>query len=492
MMIPYLQVKALKPNDIEKIHQSALTVLAKTGMLVEHPRLLEIFGDYGAEIDLENQKVYFPTALVEQFLSDTKPYPGDLAVVHGCDEHSPVVESECFRPINQSGKPYLATRAGISHGYYLDPANNLPTQFTEETLRDYLHLAQLLDEKIIVRMETYPVGTGRITQPLECRLFAWKHGGFEGGSIQMVELMPYLYDMYQVRADSLGLPIEQVFCASTYILSPLRMASDICEHILYFHDRGLKVRIGNMFSTGGTGPVTLAGCLTLGLAERIAIGILERCLYGQAYWVLYGEVSPLDMRTMLMPLGRPEMLLFNLAVIQLARHYGVPAHTLGGVSDAALPSSEAGMQKMMTALPCALAGGCNYDPGRLGVDTLYSPIQMILDAECISALRRVLRGFEIDADTLAVDLIEEVSAGGSFMATSHTVNYMRKELWQPTVWSEGGGYSANGSKLETDVDRAYQRWQDLMAGPRPEPKLSDQTEETLQHIINQAFEQLEN
>ncbi|MFO8037578.1 MAG: trimethylamine methyltransferase family protein [Anaerolineales bacterium] len=488
-MHPYMQVHSLTQAEITKIHQAALTILEQAGFQVEHSRIREVYAAYGAKVDDHAQRVNFPSTLIEKFLADSKPYT--IAGKEEKDDGTPVTCSECYRPINQKGKPYLATRAGISHGYYLDPDTNQPTPFSEETLKEYVYLSQKLDEDIIVRMETYPVGKGRITQPLECRLFAWKYGVFEGGSIQMSELMPYLYDMYVIRAEYLGLSIEDVFCASSYIISPLTMPKDFCEHVLYFYDRGLRVRIGNMFSTGGTGPVTLAGCLALGLAERLAISVLERCLYGDKSWVLYGEMAPLDMHTMLMLLGRPEILLFNLAVIQLARYYQAAAQTLGGVSDAALPSAEAGMQKVMTALPCILAGGCNIDPGRLGIDTLYSPIQMILDAELISSLRRLLDGFDVNDETLAVDLINEVGPGGSFMACKHTVDYMRRELWQSKLWSGGVSYSDSSPELESDVDRAYQRWREIIDTATFESQIDEQYERELLKIIDRAKTEVE-
>ena len=363
-----------------------------------------------------------------------------------------------------------------------------PVPFTQDTLADYIKLARLLDNDIRIRLETMPVGKGRLTQPLEGRLFAWKHGAQEQGGIQMTELCPYLLEMVQIKADALGKPVGEVFCGSVYIISPLRFPKDIGDQILFFHERGLKVRIGNMFTMGGTGPVTLAGCLALNLAERVAIGILERVLYGDKQWVIYGEVAPLNMRTLAMLSARPEILLLNLAVIQLARHYRVAAHPYGGYTDARLPSAEAGMQKVMTALPCILAGGCNIDAGKLSGSTC-SPIQMILDSELVSALRCVLRGFDVNADTLAVDLINEVGPGGTFMASEHTVRYMRTELWRPDVWSEGT-LQAQVEDVQTDVERAFDRWHDLMSLPDPEPAIDGDTEMRLQTVIDRAAREL--
>jgi trimethylamine--corrinoid protein Co-methyltransferase len=244
-----------------------------------------------------------------------------------------------------------------------------------------------------------------------------------------------------------------------------------------------------MFTMGGTGPVTLAGCLALNLAERVAIGILERVLYGAKQWIIFGEVAPLAMRTLTMPHGRPEVLLFNLAVIQLARHYGVPAHTYGGYTDARLPSVEAGMQKVFTALPCILAGGCNLDAGKLG-GSLCSPIQMIFDSDLISALRRTLRGFDVTSDTLAVDVVDEVGPGGSFLSTEHTVRHMRSELWKPRIWTRDAYQAKAGEDIKPDTSRAFDLWHELMAEPDSEPVLSEEVERQLWAVVDRAAQNL--
>jgi len=482
-MIPNMLIQALDENEIAKIHAAMVSILGNTGLLVEHEKIREKFASYGAQIDHNSKKVLFPENVINRFLSETEPS-------HPPRDDAPWIRRDCYKPLCPGGTPSMSTRSGISHGMYLEPGNNRTVQFTEKSLANYIQLARNLDNRIIIRIETLPVGEARVTQPLEARLFSWKHGAMEGGSIQVTELCPYLYEMYEIKADAAGKTLEDVFCGSVYIISPLRLPNDLCEQILYFHDRGLRVRVGNMFSIGGTGPVTLAGCLALGLAECIGVGILNRILYGDNFWIFYGEMAPLDMRTMVMQLGRPEMLLLNLAVIQLAKHYGVPAHPLGGTTDAMRPSYQAGMQKLMSALPCILAGGCNFDAGRLGIDSLYSPIQMILDAEVISSIRRMLTGFEVNADTLAVDVIDEVGAGGLFMSTMHTVKHMRAELWQSKIWSGETiqSWEAAGGKI--DIERAMDRWHDLMGKDEQEVFISTDTERRLQSVIDRATQNL--
>ena len=490
-MYPTIKVQALRESEIAKIHAAMVAILSRTGLVVEHAAVREAYAGYGAEVDRETQRVRFPERVINRFLEETEPaaYPSGEPFGAGGPALSLGV-AECYRPLCPNGNmPTLTVRSGVSLSAYLEPGTNRVTGFTEETLGGYIKLARLLDSDIVVRLETLPVGDGRVTQPLEGRIFAWKRGAWESGGVQMTELCPYLLDMYQIRAEALDRPLSEVFCGSVYVISPLRIPRDVCEQILFFHRHGLRVRIGNMITPGGSGPVTLAGSLALNLAERVAIGILERVLYGEKGWVIYGEIAPLDMKTLAMPSGRPEILLLNLAVIQLARHYGVPAHPFGGYTDARVPSTEAGMQKVMTALPCILAGGCNVDAGRLGGSTC-SPIQMILDSELIRALRRVLRGFAVDDDTLAVDLIDEVGPGGSFLAAQHTVRYLRTELWQPGIWSPAWFQSQTGGDTRTDVERAFALWQDLMSRPDPEPGISEETERRLQAVVDSAARNL--
>ena len=489
-MIPYMTAKSLHGDEINKIHSAMLSILSNTGLAVEHAGIREAYASYGALVDHRADRVWFPEAVINRFLDETEP--PDIA---GTTPAGPTLASgtaaadECYRPLCPGQGPSLSTRSGVSFDLYLEPGSNQVMPFTEETLAGYIKLARLLDNGILVRLETLPVGEGRPTQPLEARIFAWKHGALESGGVQMTELCPCLLEMYQIRADALGLSTAEVFCGSVYIISPLRIPSDVGDQIMFFHERGLRVRIGNMFTMGGTGPVTLAGCLALNLAERVAIGILDRVLFNVRGWVIFGEMAPLDMRTLTMLHGRPEVLLFNLAVIQLAQHYGIPAHTYGGYTDAKHPSAEAGTQKVLTALPCILAGGCNLDAGKLG-GSLCSPIQMIIDSDLISALRRTLRGFEVNDETLALDLIHEVGPGGSYLSSQHTIKHMRSELWQPKTWTKDAYQAQIEEEIKPDVERALERWQDLMAKPDPEPGISEETEQRLQAVVDQAAHNL--
>ena len=462
-MRPYLKLQVLSQEEIAKIHSAMVSILSRTGLAVEHPDIREAFSECGAETDGQSGRVLFPGRVIDRFLGETRRI-----------EYSSV-------------GPSVSGDAGVYQGMYLEPGTSQIVPFTDQTLAGYVKLACLLEGVTDIGMQNYPTAGGRPTEPLELRIFAWKHGARESGSIQLTELCPYLLEMYQIRADAVRKPLSEVFRGFLFlVVSPLRIPEHEADQLMYFHKRGLRVRFGNMITAGGSGPVTLAGCLALNLAERIALGILERVLYGDRQWSLDSSIAPLDLRTFIQPYGRPEMVLANLATMQLAQYYGVRGSGHCGLTDAKLPSNEAGVQKLLSALPCILAGGGGIEPGLLCIDELHSPIQMILDAELVGALRRLVRGFDVDEETLAVNLIDEVGPGGLFTATEHTVKHFRTEQWQPGIWSREMLQTWLSGERKMDAQRALDVWNDLMSRPDPEPGITQETETQLWDVVRRA------
>jgi trimethylamine--corrinoid protein Co-methyltransferase len=203
----------------------------------------------------------------------------------------------------------------------------------------------------------------------------------------------------------------------------------------------------------------------------------------------------MDMRTTIRPYGRPEMAIANLMTAQLARYYGASFTGQAGLSDAKLPSVEAGAQKALTAIPTLLAGGSVWiDAGLLSIDEVCSPIQMILDDEWMSALRRYTHEFEISEETIGLQTILEAGPGGHFLDKLHTVRHFRDEHWNPGIWSRQmlGPWLAGDHRL--DVDRAREKALDVQSdrrrqGPGPEG-MSESLEKHVVQIMDCARRKL--
>ena len=180
--------------------------------------------------------------------------------------------------------------------------------------------------------------------------------------------------------------------------------------------------------------MTLAGELAVINAE-VLTGLTICQLVNPGTPVIYGNVaSIMDMRTGVLALGAPERAVLGTAVVQIAKHYGVPSE-IGGVStDAKIPGDQAMFEKTMTGLPPVLAGtDIIFGPAVLSSATTYSIEQLVADDEIASALTRIRQGMEVDEENLAVQLIDSIGPGGSFIGTRHTLEHLKKDVWHPRL-----------------------------------------------------------
>lgn len=424
--------EVLSQSEIELIHQSALRILSKMGMEIQNQVLLKDLADFGLLVDYQGERVRFPVKIVEQFLSEVEKYDWEHHV------------------------PQVRSTAGLYHGLFHDPATGKLLPWTEERMAYYFALARKLEHIDGASMLGSRLPGPSNLEPLYERYYCWKYGASEGSSIYLDEICPYLYELYQIRADSLGAPIQQVFEGTVYLVPPMKLGRHEAYQVQYFRERGLRVGIGDMYAMGGTAPVTYAAAITLNWAENLALRILDWALFGIQRLHLGTSIAAMDMKTMIYPFGRPAMGIAAVIAAQIARHFGASFSGHGGLSDSKLPSVESGAQKALTAIPTLLAGGSFWmDAGLLSIDEVYSPIQMILDNEFLSALKHFTRSFEVSEDSIGLETIFEAGPGGGFIDKVHTARYFRTELWQPEIWARTmlGPWQSAGSKLDVDLAR---------------------------------------
>ena len=178
------------------------------------------------------------------------------------------------------------------------------------------------------------------------------------------------------------------------------------------------------------------------------------------------------------------------AVMSLvARHYRVHSHGTGPLTDAKEPSTQAGMQKAMTALygVCS-CGRASIDVGLLSLDEISSPEQMVYDVELASAVRHMLRPMDVSSEACAVEEIAGVGPGGSFIGTDLTAKRFRQDQWQPRIWDRDSLHEWVGKGRVGEGDRARERIREVLSAPRPTPGMSEECERDLRAIIARAMD----
>ena len=116
--------------------------------------------------------------------------------------------------------------------------------------------------------------------------------------------------------------------------------------------------------------------------------------------------------------------------------------------------------------------GVNYNvsigtvgPGEIGM----SLEKIVLDDELAGYVKRVMRGITVNDETLAVDVIDDVGPGGTFLAHRHTRKWFREEQYFPTLFERRKHEDWVRRGQKDAVQRAQERVQEILKDYWPEP-----------------------
>jgi len=455
----------LSTDEIERIIDYALRILDEVGMRIENTRMCERLAEVGVEWD-KDFGVKFPRKVVEAHIETERshePPPDDFTVEGGISSY----------PLQ-----------------WLDPVDLEVKPCTAHAVADITRLCDALDNIHGIGSVGVPSDVPPLLRPFWMRFICWRYGGDTLANSYVIwdkRLCPMIFEFVQAMVDAepdRG-GMHRYFRANNYLISPLRYCREEAEQFMWFHDHGARCTIGNLISIGGTAPVTIAGAIGMGLAETLGISIIMKTFYGDRGLSLYTGPTPLDMRSGMMPYGRPEETLAKLAMTQVVNHLGAPSRgSVAGGTCSKATDYEAGLTMGAGGvLDVALLGKLDIRFGPLSTDEYHDPRLIVIQDEWAEALKRLARGFEVNDETLPIDVVKEVGPGGTFLAHPHTLAHFREELWTPTLFV-GENYEswAHGSR-DTILDKARTKVLDILETHHPRSMRED-TEEKLLALID--------
>jgi trimethylamine--corrinoid protein Co-methyltransferase len=150
--------------------------------------------------------------------------------------------------------------------------------------------------------------------------------------------------------------------------------------------------------------------------------------------------------------GTPEQIKATLGSGQLARHVGLPWRSSSG-SGSNIADAQGAHETEMSAW-AAVLGGANaimHSAGWLEGGLTLGYEKMITDMEMVQSFAEVCAGAHADEAELAFDAIADVTPGGHFFATQHTMDRYRTAFYEPLVadssnfgqWQEAGSLTAD-------------------------------------------------
>jgi trimethylamine--corrinoid protein Co-methyltransferase len=273
-------------------------------------------------------------------------------------------------------------------------------------------------------------------------------------------------------------------------LTPLTHSSGAIKKLFYCADNLVPVNYTPGMMSGASAPVTLAGAIIVGNAEALS-GLVMHQLRCKGAPIISGfGMSTLDMKTSACVYGCPEYRLAISACSDLYHYYGIPMWGTAGVSDAHCLDQQAGMEWSISLLTAAMDGAnLIHDVGYLGQGLVGHPAALVICAETISYIKRLIRGFDIDDVDISMDIIREVGPGGGFIDTLHTFENFRKEHWQPELFNRLTLENWQSAGQKTLADRAVEKTKNILKEYEVKP-LGDGVQETLNTIRKAAVKEL--
>jgi trimethylamine--corrinoid protein Co-methyltransferase len=203
----------------------------------------------------------------------------------------------------------------------------------------------------------------------------------------------------------------------------------------YLAEKGLPVVVPTEPICGTTSPITLAGNVLTHTAETLAGITLVQSVNKGAPGICGSVGSITNLKTMDHLAGPIERAMINSAVSQMAQHFEIPLYSTGGTSDSKEVDIQAAYESAMSSLLVAMSGA-NYIhdiAGLMEFDLTVSYEKLAMDNEILGMCQRVLRGIEVNDDTLATEMMINKGPATDYIAEMHTIQHMREEFYTPTL-----------------------------------------------------------
>src|SRR3954464_569534 len=234
--------------------------------------------------------------------------------------------------------------------------------------------------------------------------------------------------------------------------SPLRYDDRMLAALVEYARAGQAVIVTPFLLMGAMSPVSIPATLAQQMAEALA-GIALVQLIRPGSPVIFGSfLSNTDMQSGSPSCGTPESAIGLFCTGQIARSFGLPWRSGGGLNSSQTVDAQAAYESLMTMLPTFLAGAnfVMHSAGWLEAGLVSCYEKFIVDVEILRQLKHEFTPLEIDEASLAFGAHEEVGPGGHFLGAVHTLERFRECFYRPLLsstenferWQRRGGRRA--------------------------------------------------
>jgi len=452
---------------MQQLHEGALAVLEKTGLQIRGEFLLKALADAGCRVDFAKQRAWIKPDLVDKQIAAQKG-------------RYKMVRSSLWYPFRKkmpqddvSWPDEFAIDFGFATPWLYDHRTKVCRKPGIQDQIEMIKLGNALNEAKAVcsplicgdfdsRMET--IESARLL------LLNTKKPGWVGTSSG--KEVKYLAEFSALANRDASRTQPPIFVHAYCTTSPLKLDTRSCEVLEEAIKYKFPVNFAPMPILGATTPVTPAGSVIVAAAEILGCITAASLIDPDINYYATSISGEMDMKTTQICYSTPAAILTDATLHQLFRYkYGIVLNVEAGYLEAKRPGMQAAFMKAYRQMAFSSTVSSSLPVGLLDNGSVFSPMQAMIDLDMNTAIYKFGRGIEVNADTMCVDLINQLEfcEHGTYLETDHTLDHFRDILWDTRFFDRAylnPDSPATCGDAEI-MDKADNAWRELVAKQEP-------------------------
>ncbi|MCL5280694.1 MAG: trimethylamine methyltransferase family protein [Planctomycetes bacterium] len=485
-------LRVIEPEQMERLHRGTLQVLERTGLRLQGQFLLRALAEAGCRVDFAARRAWFPPELVERQIAAQR-------------DRYRMVRSSLWYPFCRSlPADDVATPEEfiVDFGYGAPWLYDYPQgRFRKPTIQDQVDMIRLGEALPSVKAVNAPLICSEFDSRIETiessrllLLNSRKPGWVGTSAAQEVKYLAELAALAAGRDRDSWRTGPPIFVAAYCTTSPLKLDTRSCGVLEEALKYGFPVNFAPMPILGATAPMTPAGAAIVAAAEILGCLTATSLINPDVYYFSTSITGEMDMKTTQVCYGTPAAILTDVALHQLfRRRYGLVHNVEPGYVEAKVPGLQAAFLKTYRQMAFGATVSLPLPIGALDNAAAFSPTQAMLDLEMNEAIYKFTRGIEVNDDTCAVDLINELlfCERGTYLESEHTLAHFRDIGWNPRLFDRRYFDHTQPAPCgdERILQQADQAWRQLVAH-QPTPTIDSTMRRELDRIVTAARKEL--
>ena len=432
----------LDKGEIELIHSESIRCLEKIGAMVKSQQVLKTLERAGATVDFKREVAKLPESMV---MEAAKKAPKRIRLGARDPKHNKEIPVETYPLLSttglavftkdiETGEKRSTTNKDLANfSVMADAMEGIDICWTTVTAHDVPQNALALNS----------LWTAMKNNTKHVQVVPATHGAHDAR--KLVELASL------VAGGEAELRKNPLFSVISCSIAPLCFEKAEIEAQAEFAKAGVPIVSMSMSISGNSSPVTVAGTIENINAENLASCVISQTSAPGAPFIYSSESAPMDMMTGVMDYSSYLLPLIAAGAGQMAKRYGFPTH----VASWGFETREPGIQaSFCEAFGVALNtfGWSDEMSGAGSLDSAKGAAleQVVLDSYIWQDVRSYMKRFSVDKDTIALDVIEAVGHGNTFLKHPHTLrNFRAESIFKDDKYTRFGATLSTAMSKET-------------------------------------------